>query len=174
MARCRAEVAALLTDEEAKDELDCPAGIVGRIIGRGGETIRALQSASGVRVCSISRPASLHLPSHVAAKSLALCCSRTFFISRQPLAHILRSSLPAQSPPPPLLQAHITVDQNYPEGQPRKIIVQGRPDACKKASVMIRELINGEPGSAQAIIQRVCQEVCRASASCSGLPPPLW
>ena len=39
---------------------------------------------------------------------------------------------------------------------------------------MIRELINGEPGSAQAIIQRVCQEVCRASASCSGLPPPLW
>ena len=66
------------------------------------------------------------------------------------------------------------MDQNYPEGQPRKIIVQGRPDACKKASVMIRELINGEPGSAQAIIQRVCQEVCRASASCSGLPPPLW
>jgi far upstream element-binding protein len=66
------------------------------------------------------------------------------------------------------------VDQNYPEGQPRKIIVQGRPDACKKASVMIRELINGEPGSAQAIIQRVCQEVRRgggASAPCSWLPP---
>ena len=29
--------------------MECPAGIVGRIIGRGGETIRALQSASQVR-----------------------------------------------------------------------------------------------------------------------------
>ena len=31
---------------------------------------------------------------------------------------------------------------------------------------MVRELINGEPGSAQAIIQRVCAEVsARASAA---------
>ena len=49
MARCRAEIATILQDEETKEELDCPAGIVGRIIGRGGETIRALQSASQVR-----------------------------------------------------------------------------------------------------------------------------
>jgi hypothetical protein len=62
---------------------------------------------------------------------------------------------------PPLVQAHITVDQNFPEGQPRRIIVQGRPDACQRASTMIRELINGEPGSAQAIIQRVMGEVRR-------------
>ncbi len=59
----------------------------------------------------------------------------------------------------PLLQAHITVDQNFPEGQPRKIVIQGRPEACRRASTMVSELINGEPGSAQAIIQRVCQEV---------------
>ena len=58
-----------------------------------------------------------------------------------------------------LLQAHITVDQNFPEGQPRKIVIQGRPEACRRASTMVSELINGEPGSAQAIIQRVCQEV---------------
>jgi far upstream element-binding protein len=51
------------------------------------------------------------------------------------------------------------VDQNYPEGQPRKIIIQGRADACRRAAVMVRELISGEPGSAQAIIQRVCAEV---------------
>ena len=37
------------TDEETTETMECPAGIVGRIIGRGGETIRALQSASQVR-----------------------------------------------------------------------------------------------------------------------------
>lgn len=51
--------------------------------------------------------------------------------------------------------AHIVVDQNYPEGEPRKINVSGRPEAVERASKMIDELINGEPGSAQAIIQKV-------------------
>lgn len=71
----------------------------------------------------------------------------------------------ASSVSPFHLQAHITVDQNFPEGHPRKIIIQGRAEACRRASTMVSELINGEPGSAQAIIQRVCQEV-RA--------PPVW
>jgi hypothetical protein len=44
--RCRDEINAILQDDETKEELECPAGVVGRIIGRGGETIRALQSAS--------------------------------------------------------------------------------------------------------------------------------
>lgn len=48
VAKCKAEINSILMDEESKEELDCPAGIVGRIIGRGGETIRALQSASQV------------------------------------------------------------------------------------------------------------------------------
>ena len=49
MARCRAEINAILNDEEASETLECPAQVVGRIIGRGGETIRALQAASQVR-----------------------------------------------------------------------------------------------------------------------------
>lgn len=73
-------------------------GIVGRIIGRGGETIRALQQAS---------------------------------------------------------QAHIVVDQNYPEGQPRRVNISGRQDAVERAVKMVQELISGEPGSAQSIIQKV-------------------
>ena len=72
---------------------------MGRIIGRGGETIRALQQAS---------------------------------------------------------QAHIVVDQNYPEGQPRRVNITGRQDAVDRAAKMVQELISGEPGSAQSIIQKVC------------------
>lgn len=80
------------------DTETCMQGIVGRIIGRGGETIRALQQAS---------------------------------------------------------QAHIVVDQNYPEGQPRRVNISGRQDAVDRAAKMVQELISGEPGSAQSIIQKV-------------------
>lgn len=99
--RCRSEIESLTGEEEVQETMECPQGIVGRIIGRGGETIRALQSAS---------------------------------------------------------QAHITVDQNFPEGHPRKIIISGAPEAARRASALINELIVGEAGSAQAIIQRVCAE----------------
>ena len=78
--------------------VECPPGIVGRVIGRGGETIRALQQAS---------------------------------------------------------QAHIVVDQNFPEGVDRKVNINGRADAVTRAVKMVTELINGEPGSATAIIQKV-------------------
>lgn len=78
--------------------VECPAGIVGRIIGRAGETIRSLQSASSAR---------------------------------------------------------ILVNQNFPEGHPREITISGRADAVERASKMVTELISGEPGSAQAVIQKV-------------------
>jgi len=90
------EPSAMQSGEAAKS-VDCPAGIVGRIIGRGGETIRSLQSASG---------------------------------------------------------AHIVVDQNFPDGVPRKVNISGRSDAVERAVKMVTELINGEPGSAQQIIQK--------------------
>lgn len=83
---------------DVQKSVDCPPGIVGRIIGRGGETIRALQQAS---------------------------------------------------------QAYIVVDQNFPEGHPRKVNISGRGDAVDRASKMVTELIQGEPGSATAIIQKV-------------------
>ena len=62
-------------------------------------------------------------------------------------------------------QAHIIVDQNYPEGQPRKVIVTGRQDGVMRATKMITELIHGEPGSAQSIIQKVA---CQFSVTCIG------
>ena len=105
--KAKREIDLLCADDGADhtEEVQCPQGIVGRIIGRGGETIRALQQAS---------------------------------------------------------QAHIVVDQNFPEGQPRKVIVTGRQDGVMRATKMIQELINGEPGSAQSIIQKVCACLCCA------------
>lgn len=75
---------------------------------------------------------------------------------------------PTSPPPPPGRQgetikalqsaseAHIVVNQDFPEGVDRQITVSGRQEAVDRAARMIRELIAGEPGSAQAIIQKVC------------------
>ena len=73
---------------------------MGKIIGRGGETIRALQTAS---------------------------------------------------------EARISVNQDFPPEVPREVIISGKPDAVERAELMVQELIHGEPGSAQTVIQRVCQ-----------------
>ena len=35
---------------ETEERVPCPAGIVGRVIGRGGETIRSLQQGSGAHI----------------------------------------------------------------------------------------------------------------------------
>ena len=45
--------------------------------------------------------------------------------------------------------------QDFPEGEPRQIQISGTPDAVGRAVKMVKELIEGEPGSAQAIIQKV-------------------
>ncbi|KAF8058921.1 FUBP3 [Scenedesmus sp. PABB004] len=80
---------------EVERRLPCPASFVGRIIGRGGETIRSLQAASG---------------------------------------------------------AHILVDQNFPEGHDRAVIITGPAEGVDRAAQMIEELIHGEPGTASQII----------------------
>ena len=61
--------------------VDCPPSFVGRVIGKGGETIKGLQAQSG---------------------------------------------------------AHITIDQNFPEGVPRKISISG-PSGCVTIAVRLIE-----------------------------------
>jgi far upstream element-binding protein len=103
VAKCKESIKQMLEEAvapqegEVEDRVPCPAGIVGRVIGRGGETIRSLQQGSG---------------------------------------------------------AHILVDQNFPEGADRMVVIKGRPDCVSRARAMVEELIKGEPGSASQIISK--------------------
>lgn len=105
VARAKEKINALETEvaEQAANQriLECPPSLVGRIIGRGGETIRALQAAS---------------------------------------------------------EAHVNVNQDFPPDQNRQVIIQGPDMAVERAVLMVNELMHGEPGSAQAVIQRVCAQ----------------
>jgi hypothetical protein len=47
------------------------------------------------------------------------------------------------------------VDQNFPEGADRMVIIKGQRENVERAASMIKELITGEPGSASAIIAKV-------------------
>jgi far upstream element-binding protein len=64
--------------------VDCPPGLVGRVIGKGGETIKGLQAQSG---------------------------------------------------------AHITIDQNFPDGIPRKISISG-PVGCVASRLRPPQTLN--------------------------------
>ena len=45
--------------------------------------------------------------------------------------------------------------QNFPPEQNRVITVTGKMDAVERAVKMINDLVSGEPGSAQQVIQKV-------------------
>eukprot|EP00798_Chlamydomonas_sp_ICE-L_P009524 gene9524-12463_t len=89
---------------ETTRSVECAPHLVGRIIGRGGETIRSLQTASG---------------------------------------------------------AHIQVNQNFPDGVPRQVDISGRADAVDRAQKMVMELMTGEQGNTQTVIQKFGAGVVR-------------
>ena len=83
-----AAIAAAATAAAAMDGnnhlVDCPPGLVGRVIGKGGETIKGLQAQSG---------------------------------------------------------AHITIDQNFPDGVPRKISISGPAGCVEIATKLVEDLL---------------------------------
>lgn len=148
-----------------------PATLVGKLIGRGGETIRQLQATTGTHI-------QVDHSGVGPEKSITITGKSTEDVARAKAAVLTvdsnESSQTIQCPPSVVgriigrggetiralqsaSEARITVNQDFPPDHPREVIVNGRPEACEKAALMINELIHGEPGSAQAIIQRVCQ-----------------
>jgi len=66
--------------------------------------------------------------------------------------------------------AHITIDQNYPEGEPRKIAVSGPKGCVEVAMRMIADLLQGGPVSAGG---RACATPPLTVCSyCTGVPVP--
>lgn len=91
LERRRAEEDARRAEEDAANAiitrtLDCPQSMVGRIIGRAGETIKSLQASSG---------------------------------------------------------AHVAIDQNVDEGEPRKIVISGAARCVDVATELVENLLLG-------------------------------
>lgn len=159
------------------DAVTCPAALVGRLIGKGGETIKYLQGQTGTKI-QIDHQASGELkkvsiqgPSGDAIEKV-----------KAMMKEVLDADGPSSGPgdtfetvdcPPGIVgriigrggetikglqaasEAKIVVDQNFPQGVPRKVKISGKPESVQKAVKMVTDLINGEPGSAQVVIQKV-------------------
>ncbi|KAK9814912.1 hypothetical protein WJX73_001792 [Symbiochloris irregularis] len=156
---------------QQSDSVDIPAAMVGKLIGKGGETIKNLQYSTGTKVqIDHQTPGDTKRVTIFAAsrESIDNCKrqveqivadettdhSRTVECPQGIVGRIIGRGGETIRALQQASQAHIVVDQNFPEGHPRRVIVSGRQDAVERAEKMIKELITGEPGSAQSIIQK--------------------
>jgi far upstream element-binding protein len=169
--------------------LDCPPSLVGRIIGKGGETIRDLQLKSGCQV-QIDQ----NYPDGAMRKIQVAGQPQCIELAKQLIANVM-SSVPGGSSALPLLGlaaavgpevsqivecpvsvvgrvigkggetikalqmqsgCKIQIDQNLPEGMPRKISVSGNAYAVAQAVNLINmKITEGGPGGMTDITPNV-------------------
>ena len=156
------------------ETFDLPAAMVGKLIGKGGETIRNLQVSTDTRI-------QVDHTGEGPNKRITVSGYTTETIQRAKAAILaLETAEPEKNQrivecPPNIVgriigrggetiralqsasEAHITVNQDFPPEHHREVVIQGTPESIERAALMVNELIHGEPGSAQAIIQRICQ-----------------
>jgi len=165
--------------------IQCPQSMVGKVIGRQGATVQGLQDQTGAKIqIDQDKPEGAPREINVSgtdaqvqmAKGLidgllasdgpgmapiasAGTASETMELPQQMVGRVIGRAgetikgLQQQS------GAHITIDQNFPEGAPRQITVSGSADSVPRAMQMIRSLIEGGPsavsvpGAAEAILK---------------------
>jgi len=166
------------SEQGVNDEIECPAVLIGRLIGKQGETIKSLQGETNTKLQvdhkgqgnmkkvvitgpdmdSISKAKDLInrvldsdsggiIPGEITEM---VDCPQGIVgrvIGRH--GETIRSLQAASG-------AKIVVEQNFPEGVPRKVKISGKPDVVDLAVKMVTELISGEPGSAIGVINKVC------------------
>lgn len=156
--------------------VDIPAAMVGKLIGKGGETIKQLQFSTGTKVQidhqtpgdmkKVSIQGNTREQVEGAKRQVEQIVStddaggaggaqESVECPQGIVGRIIGRGGETIRALQQASQAHIVVDQNFPEGQPRRVNISGRPDSVERAVKMVTELISGEPGSAQSIIQKV-------------------
>jgi far upstream element-binding protein len=152
------------------ESFEVPAASVGRLIGRSGETIRALQATTGtsIQVDHSGAGATKRVTiSGLGAEAVARARAAVEALDGEEAATVTMDAPPAvvgriigrggetiralQA----ASEAHITLNQDFPPDHPRQVLITGRPEACERAQLMVNELMHGAPGTAQACIQRV-------------------
>lgn len=160
---CKALVAEVMENEhchiggpanmggETSRMISCPPGIVGRVIGRGGETIRSLQSGSGAHIlvdqvrggagggggAGAQKAAGLRWSRRVARCGAPVGCGVGRVLPEvvlvAPLTRPSGSWRPANTP----ARALRRVPQNFPPEQNREITISGKADAVDRAYQMV-------------------------------------
>jgi len=160
------------TQDGITETLMVPSALVGRLIGRGGETIRQMQQSTDTHI-------QIDHASQGTERKITITGKTEESVARAKAAILTTDSQDSSKTvecPPSLVgkiigrggetiralqtasDARISVNQDFPPEVPRHVIITGKPEAVERAELMVNELIHGEPGSAQSVILRVCQK----------------
>lgn len=160
------------TQDGITETLMVPSALVGRLIGRGGETIRQMQQSTDTHI-------QIDHASQGTERKITITGKTQENVARAKAAILTTDSQDSSKTvecPPSLVgkiigrggetiralqtasDARISVNQDFPPEVPRQVIITGKPEAVERAELMVNELIHGEPGSAQSVILRVCQK----------------
>jgi len=173
--------------------IQCPQSMVGKIIGRSGATIQGLQDQTGAKIQIDQQkpegvPRDIAISGSAASVEMAKGLIDGLLASEGPgMAPVAGAAAGVASEtmelPPTMVGrvigrggetikglqqqsgAHITIDQNFPDGVNRKVTVSGTADAVPRAIQMIRSLIEGGPSAVTVpggpeVIIKIDQRVC--------------
>jgi len=159
-----------------QDAIECPAGLIGRLIGKQGETIKYLQGETNTKL-QIDHQAQGDVKKVGISGQTMEAVRRVKDLIKEVLESDVAPMVPGEvmesldcpqgivgrvigrrGETIKALQsasgAKIVVEQNFPDGVPRKVKISGKPDVVNLAMKMVSELISGEPGSAIGVINK--------------------
>jgi len=146
--------------------VDCPPNMIGRLIGKGGETIKSLEAQSGAKI-QIDQETK-----RVSINGSAQCVATGVRLVNDLLNAPPDAAAPAPEAqkildcPPGLVGriigrggetikslqamsgANISIDQNFPNDVPRKVHISGSTSAVAQGEKLVRDLLQGNPSPA--------------------------
>lgn len=160
------------------EEVDCPPTMVGRLIGKGGETIKSLEMNHGAKIQIDQDTKKVSITGH--PTQVANCVRAVNELLAAPGEGPGMDAATAEAQeivdcPPGLVGriigrggetikglqavsgATISIDQNFPENQPRKVHVSGSAAAVATGKKMVMDLLEGGPSTAASIIGATSQ-----------------
>lgn len=168
---------AATAEHPIQDSVECPSGLIGRLIGKQGETIKYLQGETNTKLqidhqaLGEVKKVGISGPTMEAVRRVKGLIQEVLESDVAPVVPgeimemldcpqgIVGRVIGRRGETIKALQsasgAKIVVEQNFPDGVPRKVKISGKPDVVSLAVKMVSELISGEPGSAIGVINKV-------------------
>mmetsp|Transcript_40660 Transcript_40660/g.68079 ORF Transcript_40660/g.68079 Transcript_40660/m.68079 type:complete len:445 (-) Transcript_40660:543-1877(-) len=165
-----APVAVMQVAQDITEYVPCPPTMVGRVIGKGGETIKALEAQNGARIQIDQETKQITITGSVSAVASTVRAVTELLDAPAETQTIAPEASEAIDCPPGLVgriigrggetikglqaasMATISIDQNFPDGHPRKIHISGGAAAVANGRKLVLDLLEGGPSTAAQLL----------------------
>eukprot|EP01023_Acetabularia_acetabulum_P000723 TRINITY_DN10294_c0_g1_i4.p1 TRINITY_DN10294_c0_g1~~TRINITY_DN10294_c0_g1_i4.p1 ORF type:complete len:441 (+),score=100.12 TRINITY_DN10294_c0_g1_i4:194-1516(+) len=156
------------------DHIDVPEKLVGKLIGRNGETISFVEKSTRTKLqvehnskCDPKRVSISGTTSAQIEQAKALIrevidsnvgpgqdLKRVIQCDQSMVGRVIGRAGDTIRALQQASSAKIVVNQEFPDGIPREVVISGKIDAVSRAEIMVNELIGGESQSVQQVIMK--------------------